>query len=81
MIRLPMNYQESDQCGTDITMHDYYGLFLCSIAARNHERGMYGITEQMVYDELTQYGGKIDNNDLVFENDAHATLFMLRWSR
>lgn len=81
MIRLPMSYQESDQYGTDVTMHDYYGLFISDIAARNHERGMYGITGKMVEDELSKYGGIIDNNDLVFENDAHATMFVLRWSR
>jgi hypothetical protein len=76
-----MSYQEPYQHGTDVTMYDYYGLFLTDIAARNHERGMYGITGQMVEDELAKYGGRIDNDDLVFENDAHASMFILRWSR
>jgi hypothetical protein len=61
-------------------MYSYYGNFIMHIAERNRLDGLYGLTGAMLDEALLEYGGRLGNEDIIFEDDAKSTLFILRWS-
>ena len=76
MISLPTYYIE----GRDQVTHRYYGNFLLDITKRNHLDGMYGLTGAMLDEALKEWGGRLGDDTIDFDDEARSTMFLLRWS-
>lgn len=76
MKRLPTYYIE----GRDQVMYPYYGKFLLDITMRNRLNGTYGLTGAMLEEALKEWGARLGDDTIDFDDDAKSTIFILRWS-
>jgi hypothetical protein len=76
MIKLPTYYIE----GRNQIVYPYYGKFLLELTVRNRLDGMYGLTGAMLDEALWEWGGRLGDDTIDFDDEAKSTMFILRWS-